>query len=426
MGLGAVSANQLALWLSWPAILGEFGPSPLLGDHPGPPSASDHLDDTRPVADLRGPFRESVQDSMGEHEHVGISVSGGLDSFAVLIEAARTATKDGRHVIAVMAEMTDDAGNSNVPVVRRLLAAPELRDIELHITALEDSPAGEPDWHPEGPNLDALPSVNRSLMEKARDNGATVVMGGNGADELLGTVRYMFGAFTSARNWPAFRSYWSDTIGNDRKAFLSESLALATRLLPRTWRSRLYFATEWPELSVLKVPEVVSPRHRKHVAAWSAQWISETLATLTTRHQSWAQMAAWEAVFPLHILPGPGPIPLRHPFLTPAFVATAQRLPLTRRYDPTLPHPYWRQKAAVISLIPETMRRALPTAKQTFRNDLASRFMINKSDAATLIGCGVVDKKAWAATSDASLVNRVNALEAWVREAVQRGYSICD
>jgi hypothetical protein len=426
MGLGAVSANQLALWLSWPAILGEFGPSPLLGDPPGPPSASSRPDDTQPVADLRGPFREAVRDSMGEHEHIGISVSGGLDSFAVLIETARTAAKDGRHVIAVIAEMTDDAGNSNVPVARHLLAASDLRNVELHIAGSEDNPTGEPDWHLEGPNLDALPSVNRSLLEKARDNGATVVMGGNGADELLGTVRYMFGAFTIHRDWPAFRSYWSDTIGKDRQALHAESLALATRLLPRTWRSRLYFATEWPELSTLKVPEIVSTRHRKHVATWSARWITETLATLTRHHRSWAQMAAWEAVFPLHILPGPGPIPLRHPFLTPDFVAAAQRLPLTRRYDPTLAHPYWRQKAAVISLIPETMRSSLPTAKQTFRNDLASRYMTSKSDAANLISCGVVDEKAWAATTDASLVNRVNALEAWIRGAVQRGYSICD
>lgn len=60
MGLGAVSAKQLALWLSWPAILGEFGPSPLLGDPPRQPSASSRHDDTQPVADLRGPFSESV------------------------------------------------------------------------------------------------------------------------------------------------------------------------------------------------------------------------------------------------------------------------------------------------------------------------------------------------------------------------------
>ena len=426
MGSGAVSANQLALWLSWPAILGEFGPSPLLGDPAGPPSTSNDSDGIRPVADLRRPFSEAVRDSMGDHEHVGVSISGGLDSFAVLIEAARIAAEDGRRVIAVMAEMTDDAGNSNVPVVRRLLATSSLRNIELHITGLADCPAGEPDWHLEGPNLDALPSVNRSLMEKARDNGATVVMGGNGADELLGTVRYMFGAFTINRDWPALRCYWSDTVGNNRQALLTESLALATRLLPRAWRSRLYFAAEWPELSALKAPEIISTRHRKRVAAWSAQWITETLATLTTRHRSWAQMAAWEAVVPLHILPGPGPIPLRHPFLTPDFVATAQQLPLTRRYDPTLPHPYWRQKAAVIALIPKATRSALPVAKQTFRNDLASRFMAIKSDAANLISCGVIEEKAWATTSDVSLVNRVNALEAWIRGALQRGYSIRD
>ncbi|MBS2531591.1 hypothetical protein KGQ20_02270 [Catenulispora sp. NF23] len=424
MGSGTVLANRLALWLSWPAIIGEFAPCPLLGAPPAPSPASSRPDDTRPVADIRGPFSESVRDCMGDHERIGISVSGGLDSLAVLIEAARIADQDGRRIVAVMAEMTDDAGLSNVPVVRRLLAASGLGNIELHITAARDTPTSEPDWHPEGPNLAALPSVKRSLLEKAADHGATVAIGGSGADELLGTVRYMFGIFTAAGDWRALRSYWSDTIGKDRQAIPGEGLALATRLLPRAWRSHLYFATEWPELSVQKVPEIVSAAHHDQVASWSAQWITRVLKHHATRHQTWAQMAAWDAVFPLYLPPGPGPMPLKHPFLTPNFVAAAQRLPLARRYDPTLPHAYWRQKAAVISLIPKTMRSILPTAKQTFRNDLASRYMAGKSDAANLIACGVIDEKAWMATSDPSLVNRVNALESWIREADHRGYSI--
>lgn len=426
MGSGVVSAKRLALWLSWPAILGEFGPCSLVDDHIEPSSVPIRRDDTRPMADLSLPFNESVSDSMGDHECIGISLSGGLDSLAVLIEAARIADADHRKIVAVMAEMTDDAGRSNIPVVRRLLATTELRNIELHVIASEDTPIGSPEWHPGGPNLDALPSVNRRLSEKASDRGATVVLSGNGADELLGTVRYMFGTFMAARNWRALRSYWLDTIWKNRHALTTESVALAARLIPHAWRSRLYFAAEWPELCIPTVPDVVSANYADHVSSWSSGWIAETLERHATRHSSWAQMAAWDAVFPLHILPGPGPLPLRHPFLTPSFVAAAQRLPLAGRYDPTLPYPYWRQKAAVISLIPRSMRAHLPTAKQTFRTDLASRYLLGKSDASSLIGCGVLNGKAWAATEDASLVNRVNALELWINEAVLRGYDICD
>lgn len=213
----------------------------------------------------------------------------------------------------------------------------------------------------------------------------------------------------------------------DREAFRLESLALAARLLPRGWRARIFFASEWPELCGGLVPDIVGREYYGYVAEWSARWVAETIEYHASHHRSWAAMAAWDAVFPLHVLTGPGPIPLVHPFLTPEFIAAVWQFPLTRRYDPQLPHPYWRQKAAVISLIPEGVRRALPTAKQTFRAELASWFLTEKCDAACLVACGVVEKQAWEAATDPLLVNQVNRLEAWTREAIQRGYAVtCD
>jgi asparagine synthase (glutamine-hydrolysing) len=132
---------------------------------------------------------------MASHETVAVSVSGGLDSLAVLLAAARIAEADGRKVVATIAEMTDDAGTSNVPVMRRLIVAAGLRNVVLRISQLDDLPAGEPEWRPDGPDLDALPLVNRRLAEVALEHGATVMLGGNGADELLGAVKYLFGSF---------------------------------------------------------------------------------------------------------------------------------------------------------------------------------------------------------------------------------------
>jgi hypothetical protein len=135
-------------------------------------------------------------------------------------------------------------------------------------------------------------------------------------------------------------------------------------------------------------------------------------------------MAAWDAVFPLHVLPGPGPIPLRHPFLTPEFICGALSLPLSRRYDPRLPYAYWRQKAQVISLLPSQVWAVLPTAKQTFTNELSARYRAEKLEASRLINCGVVSPQAWEATAEPLIVNRVNKLEAWLGEAILRGFAV--
>ena len=421
-----IAAKHLALWLSWPSILGEFGPCPLLGNTAGQPSASLPPEAGQCVTDLRRPFRAAVQECMADHETVAVSVSGGLDSFAVLIEAARITEADGRTVVATMAEMIDDAGCSNVPVVRRLVAAAGLHNVQVHVSKLDDVPIGQPEWRPDGPDLDALPLANRRLAEVAAEHGATVMLGGNGADELLGAVRYLFGSLIAAGDRRALRSYWSDSIGMDRRAYKAESLALASRLLPRPWRARLYFVAESPELCQSQVPDIIGRQYYGHVANWSARWIAATVTHHTMHHRSWAEMAAWDAVYPLHVLTGPGPIPLRHPFLTPSFVTAVQRLPLTRRYNSLLPHAYWRQKAQVFDLLPKYVQEVLPTAKQTFRSELASRFLAEKCDPSCLVAHGLVDRQAWQVTTDALVVNQVNRLETWTREAIRRGYMITD
>jgi asparagine synthase (glutamine-hydrolysing) len=362
---------------------------------------------------------------MAGHETVAVSISGGLDSLAVLIEATRIAAEDGQRVIAVVAELTDDARVSNVPVVRRLVAAAGLDEIELHTVGAAELPEEQPTWRPQGPDLDALPLTNRRLAELACERGATVMLGGNGADETLGAVRYLMASYAGTARWTAARSYWSDSIGTHREARLAEGLAIAARSLPRRWRAFVYFAMEWPELCTQgDAPDVVEEDLRGHVSAWSATWIKTLVRFHATHHRTWAQAAAWDAVFPLTVLAGPGPIPWRHPFLTQQFIAAVQRLPIARRYDPRLPHAYWRQKAQVLALLPDDMRNVLPTAKQTFRTELAQRYAAEKTPAACLIENGIVSRTQWKAAHDPLIVGRVNALEGWAQEAVARGYSI--
>ncbi len=196
--------------------------------------------------------------------------------------------------------------------------------------------------------------------------------------------------------------------------------------MPKRLRTFVYFALEWPELCTRpEAPDILTDALREHVSTWSTQWITDMIRFHASHHRSWARAAAWDALYPLTILTGPGPIPLRHPFLTEPFLEAVRQLPIARRYDPTLPHAYWRQKAQVVGLLPPQVRAALPTAKATFRTTLAGHYADQKSAAAHLIELGVLSRARWHAEHDPLLVSRVNALEDWVSEAVDRGHPIC-
>jgi asparagine synthase (glutamine-hydrolysing) len=426
--MNTVSAQNIALWLAWPSVLGEFHPAPLAVGPLGRSSAAPWPENDPRVTDVREPFRRSVRSCMADHETVAVSVSGGLDSLAVLIEAARIAAAEGRRILAAVTDMTDDAGRSTVPVVQRLIAATGgPRTIELHVSATDDMPTNRPVWRPHGPDLDALPLVNRRLAEQAADQGATVMLSGNGADEALGAVRYLLGGYARAAHFSALRSYWGDSIGTHREAYPAEALAAISPLLPKRWRAFLYVALEWPELCTQhEVPAIIPGHLRDRVSAWSTAWIRDLVRFHAAHHRTWAQAAAWDAIYPSSPLDGPGPIPLHHPFLTPVFLDAVKQLPIARRYDPALPYVYWRQKAQVIALLPDAVRGALPTAKATFRTTLSQCYQAEKTSGSTLIEAGVLSARQWRTERDPLLVSRVNVLEAWTAEALARGYRIVD
>jgi hypothetical protein len=113
---------------------------------------------------------------------IGVLVSGGLDSLAVLVNVLTVAA--GRRVVAFTTDLTDDAGQSAAPVVRRLLT-----DLELAAELVILDPArdrAEPVWSAVGPRLDALPEVNAGAARRAVELGVDVLLSGDGADELLG------------------------------------------------------------------------------------------------------------------------------------------------------------------------------------------------------------------------------------------------
>ncbi|TMC55654.1 MAG: hypothetical protein E6J20_00170 [Chloroflexi bacterium] len=422
--MATVDVSRLATWLSYPSLIAEFGPESPWSDASAvdTPAAEPWPEPDRYISDLRQSFDESVATCIGQHEVVAVALSGGLDSLAVLQSCSKRAKKDGRRLVAVVAEMIDDSGTTNAVGAWRLV-----RDLGINCTFLiarrETSPVGSPEWSARGPRLDALPKVNRLLAELGERAGATVLLTGSGADELLGAVPYLLPRRTVMPTLRRF-SYLRDTVVTGRRAFVLEMASIGARALPAYPRAIAYFAASWPELSRFDVPEVLGARYSEPVREWTRRWVKNTIRFHAAHHSDWATMEAWDAVYPLHHLDSPGPLPLLTPFLEPAFMAIARRLPLESRYDPVHDHAYWRQKAQVLKLLPSATRLVLPQAKATYRHELGRSAM--PQDLRSMIVCqlGLVRPEILRKANDPTTRHRVLAIETWLVGALAYGHDV--
>src|SRR5579875_208155 len=418
------SLSKLALYLAPPALVGEFlpdcpwaGVSRLRPSVPWPSPAQTTSDD------LLMQFRQSVATCMGGASVVAVALSGGLDSTAVLFHAHELCQREGRRLLALTIDLTDDAGRSCAVVARQLIDALGI-SCELHIIREEIAPylpLPEPYWHPAGPRNDAMPRLNRAVADVAATAGAEVLLSGDGADELLGAVRYLFPQLLRAQKWHAASSYLRDLMAvGGRRRLTTEALAMMASLLPASWSSWLYWATNWPELCTIQAPLVLAERFRPHVEAWTKSWLQQILTFHAKHHRSWAVADAWDAVFPSDGIPPAGEIPERDPFMTPSFTQYAMSLPLTERYSAHLPTPYHRSKALVVQLYPPQVRAALPPAKQLFSRS----FEIYQQHSLNVERClayGLISKEHLDTCRDASLLRTIQAIEQWIIGAEQKG-----
>lgn len=159
----------------------------------GSVSRSETFEPTRPVrprprepADLRAALEDAVDRTCLAERHLGLAISGGLDSTILASILARRGTR-GLRTVSVVPDGSDDG-------VRNL------DDLGLTDSAID---TWHHDWTSFGPPdlLSGLPAVVRTygepvamtsapmyaaLARLARDNNITVLLVGEGADELFG------------------------------------------------------------------------------------------------------------------------------------------------------------------------------------------------------------------------------------------------
>ncbi|OLT23867.1 hypothetical protein BJF78_31385 [Pseudonocardia sp. CNS-139] len=302
---------------------------------------------------------------IADAEAIGVLLSGGLDSLAVLLYASQIA--EGRRVVAFTTDLTDDTGTSAAAVVRRLLADLDLRTELIVLDPVHDR--AEPIWTATGPRLDAPPEVNAAAAERAAGLGVQILLSGDGADELLGVPRSTTAAVAGRRGaWAAAR-YVAD-VASTGPGLPGEMAAAAARLLPRQAGARLYWAANWPAWCDPVAPAVLAEPYRSAATDWAREWVDQQIAMHAMIGRSWAEADAWDAAFPREAIPPAGPVAEASPFLHQRFMAAALALPLGDRYDPGLPSAYLRCKAQVVRLLPASVLPALPRHKQFFRTAL--------------------------------------------------------
>lgn len=407
--------SHLALYLSPPALFGEFRPaSPWAG-------WTLRRETALPVktsrSQLRSVFDRTVEELVAGHDAIAVRVSGGMDSAAVLSSLARIASADV-HVTAFVTEAVADSGERASEQASRIVRSVFRDKARAEIVVLPRSNVAAPAWSAVGPRLEGAPGRNAAAIAAAADVGATLILSGDGADELLTTPAFLGRHMARAGAAFSLLRYLGDHRPTD---IVATAVASATELL----LSRRTAAAACVYNALVNDPVVqgeaaLDPGFAARVREWTREYdgalhdlLSELLA------DGWAHAEAHLAIWPQDQLHLGSEIPVRSPFLEQPFVGHALGLPLRERWDAELPTPYLRRKAAVAALLEPDVAAVLPRHKEGFSADLAGATFTDK-DTPTLVDLGLV--QAHTLVTDTATVLTLRALEDWVVGALARGY----
>jgi len=407
----------LARLFTGPGLHGEFTVSSYFTDvelvwSPVTPVAGDRA--------LRERFADTVAGLCVDVTTVGVSLSGGLDSLAVLIHVL--ALRPRRRVVAFVVDLVDDHGEATAGIVRQLLADLGVADrVELVVV---DPAVCEviPMWSEYGPRPDALPVVNATVAKLAEDAGVEVLLSGDGADELLAAPRF---ATTDVARRYGFRAAWRylADVARTGPGVLGEIAAIVNNRVAPGARARMYWGANWPELAPPTAAAVLAPPWRDAAQEWACQWVDATIQGHVAAGRSWAEADAIDAWWPRSFCPPPGRVEEASPFLDEQFVAAALASPLAARHVSQGSTPYHRMKAQVVELFPSELRAVLPTRKRTYRAALTAA-VAGRCVAPVAVKIGLLDADAVTSETDTATRMTIGAVEAWLAGAVEAGVSV--
>ncbi len=357
-GVPTINLKGVACLFTNPSILGEVTPENLWNEYrlewPNPIPAPEAFG-------IREAFELAVDDLCHGHSTIAVQTSGGLDSLAVLYTACRLFPD--RTIVAVCADVTDDNGVSTLSVVRSLIANLALRcDLQViqkgHWTCW-------PKWSVHGPYRTASPEAHLAMVESSKYAGATILLSGDGSDELLAAHRFCTLAIAREKGFRESLQYLRDA-KHTGPGMTGELLAAFTSFLPSSLRLKMYWAINWPEWCEPRVAEIVSPRFRGNAREWANDWLKEALRSHVINRRSWCEAEAFDAWWPQPYFPPASDIAEGSPYMHEGFVPVALAQPLSSKYSSAAITEYHRFKHLVVELFDEEHREVLPRTKQYF------------------------------------------------------------
>ncbi len=246
--------------------------------------------DGRPIdyADAVGSFGELMRDAvrlrMRSDVPIGFTLSGGLDSTAILNAAATGVASEKERLQAFTSVYGTPAGT--LPIDERRwarLVADRLR------VDLQEVPADVTDWvgtlerivwHMDGPGYSPAVFPLWKIMESARRNGIPVLLEGQGADELLGG----YPQYAAVALWDSLASGKLATFSRDYGAFARTfTIRLLTLWVARERASFAIGAYRRRVGSLGTLDRDFIDRSRGHSSIPAARTVNDRLAADLTR-----------------------------------------------------------------------------------------------------------------------------------------------
>jgi asparagine synthase (glutamine-hydrolysing) len=203
--------------------------------------------------DLGARFTKAVQRRAGGSLPVAVSVSGGLDSSAVVCEAehGRRAAPEGRPPVLPFSYLSRPDSLSDE---REFLTAIE-QEYGMPIERVDGLPsgimqsAGAAAWHGESPLLDPQWNLTTAFLSHVRRRGAGTLLAGHWGDQVLFEDLYLIDMVRQGRVLTAFSHAlgYGGWLSIAPKVFIRQLLrGIVISLIPRTalpslrrWRNRL-------------------------------------------------------------------------------------------------------------------------------------------------------------------------------------------
>lgn len=158
-----------------------------------------------PVGAFRDLFDDAVRLRMRSDVLVGVQLSGGLDSTSIVSHMVRHWTAAGREPQDLLAFSFMSPEYDETEQISATLQQTSVSQVKLESTATDLwSVLDRHMWHHDEPVHSMTSLVGFKLMELTRNNGVTVILNGQGADEVLGGyLNY-------------FQDYWNHLVGSFR------------------------------------------------------------------------------------------------------------------------------------------------------------------------------------------------------------------